>query len=241
MAPARDDLPGLPALVPGFRRRRRRRPAGRARPAAVPAAARRRRGLAVAVLPLPDGRLRLRRLRSLRCRPALRHARRLRRAGAGSTPPRAPADPRLRPEPHLDRAPVVPRAPGALPLARRDAGRAADELGQQLRRIRLGVGRAARRLVLPRLPARAAGPGLAQPGRARGHARRPPVLGRARRRRLPDRRAAPDDQGRPLARQPAEPGLARGRRPLSRAHPRVHDRPRRGARARRAHARRGRP
>ena len=33
------------------------------------------------------------------------------------------------------------------------------------------------------------------------------VLVRARRRRLPDRRAAPDDQGRPAARQPAQPGL----------------------------------
>jgi hypothetical protein len=34
--------------------------------------------------------------------------------------------------------------------------------------------------------------------------------GSPRRRRLPDRRPTPDDQGRPLARQPAEPGLAGG-------------------------------
>ena len=78
-----------------------------------------------------------------------------------------------------------------------DAGRAAEQLGEQLRRLRLGVGRRARRLVLPRLPARAARPELAQPGGPRGDARRAALLGRPRRRRLPRRRAAPVHQGRP--------------------------------------------
>ena len=54
---------------------------GHRRAARPPGGARRRGGLAVADLPLADGRLRLRRRRLLRRRPAVRHARGLRRAG----------------------------------------------------------------------------------------------------------------------------------------------------------------
>ena len=112
------------------------------------------------------------------------------------------ADPRLRPEPHVrpsTRGSASARSCYLWPTR-------PEQLGQRLRR--LGLDAARRPLLLPRLPARAAGPGLAQPGRARGDARRAALLVRARRRRLPDRRAAPADQGRPVARQPAEPGLA---------------------------------
>ena len=130
---------------------------------------------------------------------------------------------------------MVPRAAGVLPVGRRGP----EQLGQRLRRVRRGS-RDARPLLLPRLPARAARPRLAQPRGARGDARRPALLVRARRRRLPDRRAAPADQGRPAARQPAQPGLARGRRPVRRADPGVHDRPARGAGRDPRDARRGR-
>ena len=68
----------LPALVRRRVRRRGRRPRGRPPQARPPAVARRRRHLAVAVLPVADGRLRLRRRRLLRRRPALRRPRRLR-------------------------------------------------------------------------------------------------------------------------------------------------------------------
>ena len=61
---ARRRLPGLPALLPGQRRRRHRRPRAASSSALdYLRLARRRRGLALAVLPLADGRLRLRRLR----------------------------------------------------------------------------------------------------------------------------------------------------------------------------------
>ena len=153
------------------------------------------------------------------------------------------ADPRLRPEPHVDRAPVVPRTP---PSATGTSGATGDpdrpptnwvsNFGGPAWTWHEGRGAWYYHAYLPR----AARPGLAQPGRPRGDARRPALLGRPRRRRLPHRRTAPDDQGRPLARQPAQPGLARGRRPLRGADPRVHHRPRRGARARGAHPRRGR-
>ena len=76
---ARRDLPDLPALVRRRRRRRRRRPARASPRASTTSRALAGRGdLAVAVLPLADGRLRLRRRRLLRRRPAVRHARRLR-------------------------------------------------------------------------------------------------------------------------------------------------------------------
>ena len=76
------------------------------------AAARRRRDLALADLPVADGRLRLRRRRLLRRRPALRHPRRLRRAGRRGPRARHPRHPRLRAQPHLG-----PSTPGSSSLA----------------------------------------------------------------------------------------------------------------------------
>ena len=54
------------------------------------------------------------------------------------------------------------------------------------------------------------------PRRAGGDARRPALLVRARRGRVPDRRAAPTRQGRPAARQPAQPGWDEGDDPYGR-------------------------
>ncbi len=62
----RRDLPDLPALLPGRERRRGRRSRGHPAATRSPRLARRRRDLAVAVLSVADGRLRLRRRRLLR-------------------------------------------------------------------------------------------------------------------------------------------------------------------------------
>ncbi len=103
----------------------------------------------------------------------------------------------------------------------------AQQLGLELRRAGLEPG--PRPLLLPRVPARAARPRLAQPGRARGDARRAALLVRARRRRLPDRRAAParsrTTSG--ATTRPTPPGSA-GDDPYWRAAAGVHDRPSRG-------------
>ena len=101
----------LPDLSPQLRRRQRRRhrrPDRPARAARPPGRARRRRAVALAVLPLAHGRRRLRRRRPVRRRPDLRHARRLRRAARGGARARHPGHRRHRPEPLLQRAPVVP-------------------------------------------------------------------------------------------------------------------------------------
>ena len=162
---------------------------------------------------------------------------RLRRAGAPGARAGPARDPRLRPEPHLRPAPVVPRAPRALPVARRPA---AQQLDRRVRRAGLGAG--GRSQLLPRLPARAARPRLAQPRGPRGDVRRAALLAGPRRRRLPRRRPAPAAQGPEAARQPARPGLrSRPPRPRVRlADPEVYDRPRRAAGDRRRDARRDR-
>ena len=175
--------------------------AGAPRP---PDLARRRRRLAVADLPLADEGLRLRHLRPHRRRAAVRHARRLRRAGRRRARARAAAAARLRPEPHVGRAPVVPRAPASTTCW---ADEPPQQLAQRVRRAGVDARPRARPLLLPRLPARAARPRLAQPRAARGDARRAALLARPRRRRLPRRRAAPGAEGPGAARQPAEPGL----------------------------------
>ena len=54
---------------------------------------------------------------------------------ADARAPGPEADPRLRPQPHLDRAPVVPRAAGLLPVG----GRGPQQLGQQFRRAGVGA------------------------------------------------------------------------------------------------------
>ena len=70
------------------------------------------------------------------------------------------------------------------------------------------------RPVLPALlPQGAARPQLAQPGRARGDARRAALLARARRRRLPRRRAVVPRQGPRVPRRAAQPRLPRRRDP----------------------------
>ena len=189
-------LPDLSALLPGLRRRRRGRPARGARAPRPPRRPRRGRALAVADLPVADGRLRLRRLRLHRRRPRLRLPRRLRRArgrGARARPGRAA---RHRPLPHVDRAPLVPRAPRLVHLGRR-----AEQLALGVRR--LGLVAARRALLPPLVLPRAAGPRLAQPrGRGR-HAGRVPLLARARRGRLPHRRDRPAAEGPAAARRPA--------------------------------------
>ena len=217
-------LPGLSALVPGLRRRRRRRPRRHPAAAAVPAVARRRRASGCRPSTPPpwptSATTSPTTATSTRCsgrsRTSTRSRPRRDRLGLR-------ADPRLRPEPHLDRASVVPRAPGVLPLARRRPTTGSASFGGP------AWTRARRALLLPRLPARAARPELAQPATC---ARRCCAVLRFWCERGADgfridalRQMIKDDQ---LARQPAEPGLGR-RRPVRRAAPRVHDRPARGA------------
>ena len=127
----RGDLPDLPAQLPGQQRRRRRRPARDHPPAGLCRAAGRRRDLDLAVLQEPDEGFRLRRRRLLRRRPAVRHARRLRRAAGRGAPAGPEGDDGLRPEPHQRPAslvrgePAEPRQPEGrlVRLGRRQAGR----------------------------------------------------------------------------------------------------------------------
>ena len=152
------DLPGIQLAAP------------------VPARPRRRLHLADAVLSLARRRPRLRRLELRRRRPAVRHARRLRRARRGGARARPAADRRHRPEPHLRRAPLVPERDlgsepprsRALHLPARARRRAAEQLDVAVRRRRVDARRRERRVVPPALHAGAAGPRLAQRGGAAG-------------------------------------------------------------------------
>ena len=96
------------------------------------ARARRRRDLALADLPVADGRRRLRRRRLRGRRPAVRDARRRRRADRRGPRARAAGAARRRPVPHVDRAPVVPRAPRLVRLV--GPRRAAEQLARDVRR-----------------------------------------------------------------------------------------------------------
>ena len=107
----RRHLPDLSPLLPGLERRRHRRPAGHHRAAGLPRVARRGRRLDLPDLPVADGRLRLRRRRLHGDPPALRHAAGLRAAARRDPPARHEAHPRLRAEPHVGPASLVP--PGA--------------------------------------------------------------------------------------------------------------------------------
>ena len=121
---------------------------------------------------------------------------------------RPPRHRRHRPEPHVRRASVVPERdrgsepsrPRAIHLPARARRRAAERLDLRLRRACLDARRGQRRVVPPPLRARAARPGLAQPGRPAGLRGRSAVLARPRHRRLPDRRRAGALQGAGLPR-----------------------------------------
>ncbi len=213
---ARHRLSGLSPLVPGHERRRDRRPPGHPPAPRLPGMARGRRGVDVADLHLAHGRFRLRRRRLLRHRPDVRHARRFRRPRGRGAWARPQGHPRFRAEPHLGPAPLVPREPlvahepeaGLVHLAGPGTERRpAQQLGQQFRRPGLDLRRGLGTVLLPRLPAGAAGPQLAQPRGPPGDVRRPPVLARPRRRRVPRRRDLAPDQGRRFPGQPAEPRL----------------------------------
>ena len=88
------DLPGIRSRLPYLRD------------------ARRRRAVADAVLPVPAGRRRLRRRRLPRRRAGVRHARRLRRPPRRRPRAGAAGDRRHRPQPHVERARLVPRGAG---------------------------------------------------------------------------------------------------------------------------------
>ena len=101
----------LPALRPQLRRRRRRRdrrPGRRAGPAAIPGRPRHRRDLVQPLVPVADGRRRLRRRRLPGHRPGVRHAGRGRGADHRGARARHPDHHRHRPQPLLGPAPVVP-------------------------------------------------------------------------------------------------------------------------------------
>ena len=185
-----------------------------------PVGARGRGGLAVADLPLPHGRLRLRRRRLLRRRPAVRHAGGLRRADspratrAGSaiildwvpnhTSDRHPwfeASRSSREDPKRDWYVWRDGAPDGGPPNDWESVFKAVGPGVDLRR--------GDRPVVPALvPRRAARPQLGQPGGRGGDARRAALLVRPRRRRAPARRDLADRQG-PAAARPD--GRAAGR------------------------------
>ena len=126
------------------------------------------------------------------------------------------------PEPHLRPAPLVPgvarlaRQPEArlVPLARPGARRRpAQQLAEQLRRQRLGMGRGHRPVLPALLREGAARPQLAQPGRAGGHVRRDALLARPRRGRLPRRRDAGMLKDAQLRDNPPNPDWRAGHRP----------------------------
>ena len=112
-------LPGLRAELRRRQRRRHRRPRRRPGPAAVSARARRRRALVQPLVPLAAGRQRLRHRRLPRDRPGVRDARRGGGADRGGARARHPHDRRRRPEPRLERAPLVPRGARGRPGSRR--------------------------------------------------------------------------------------------------------------------------
>ena len=210
-------LPDLPALVRDERRRLRRATSRDRAAPRPPRLARRRRLWLSPFYRSPHGRLRLRRDRLLRRRPAVRRPRRLRPAARRRPRPRAARARRLGAEPHLRPAPVVPRQPveprrpqaGLVRLARRRPRHARRTTGSRRSPNEPAwtwddaTGQWYLHLFLPA----AARPQLGQPRGRRGHARRHAVLARPWGRRLPHRRRPLHRQGSRPARRPA-----RGRR-----------------------------
>ena len=184
--------------------------------------------MAVAGVPFADGRLRLRHQRLPRRRPALRQPRRPGRVDRRPARPRDQAGAGHRGQPHLRRAPVVPELPRArLGQARLvllgaaasrvragDEGRRADQRRLRLRGARLGVRPGVRRVLPAPVQPQAAGPQLGESGRPRRRLRHDALVGRPRRRRVPDGRDQLHLQGAPDRRRPG-----RGGRPVLRPGP----------------------
>ena len=118
----RGRLPGLRTELRRRQRRRNRRHRGRARASSLPGCARRRRAVVQPLVPVAAGRRRLRHLGLPVDRSRLRHALGGRAADHRGARARDPHDRRHRPQPHLQRAPVVPRGAGLARRARRHAG-----------------------------------------------------------------------------------------------------------------------
>ncbi len=154
---------------------------GPAPEARLPPVARHRLHLAPAVLPLAAPGRRLRRRRLPHGEPRVRHGRRVRVVRRGRARARDARDQRLRHEPHLERAPVVP---GVAPGRRQPEGRLVRLVGHgaplrgradHLRRlgaVELDVRPGARCLLLAPLLPPPARPQLREPGRRRRDDRR---------------------------------------------------------------------
>ena len=99
-----------------------------------------------------------------------------RRARGARGRARDPGAARPRPQPHQRPAPVVPRAPRLLRLARGPQRRAAQQLEEHLRRAGVDARRGQRRVVPAQLHPRAARPRLVERGRARRVRRHPALL-----------------------------------------------------------------
>ncbi|CAA9338166.1 MAG: GH13_23 / GH13_17 / GH13_31 / GH13_30 / GH13_ 40 / GH13_16 / GH13_29 / GH13_35 / GH13_36 / GH13 / GH13_4 / GH13_20 / GH13_2 / GH13_1 / GH13_34 / GH13 _26 / GH13_19, partial [uncultured Gemmatimonadetes bacterium] len=247
---ARSHLPDLPALLPGHGRRRGGGPGGDRGAARLPGVAGGGRDVDLALLPVADGGLRLRRDGPPRRRSALRDAGGLRRAGRRGARARAARDPGLHPQPHLGPAPLV-RGGAAVArrsqarlvhLARSGAGRRrAQQLAERLWGERVDAGRGHGAVLPALLSPPAAGPQLAQPAGGSGDARGDPLLDGARGGRRARGRRAEGDQGRRAPRRPAQPRLPPGRgRSVRRAAAHPFRRPAGGARRDRPHAARDR-
>ena len=175
---ARRRLPGLPAQLRGLERRRRRRPARhhRAPRLSRPGRPRHRRHVAVADLPVARARPRLRRQRPRARRPAVRDRGGFRPPRRGRPSARHPGRARPGHEPHEPQHPwfvdsrarrdgpyadwYLWRDPSGYGPGRRAAP--AEQLGLVLRWPGLAMGRGPRAVLLPHVPGRAAGAGLAR-------------------------------------------------------------------------------
>ena len=190
----RRPVPDLSAVLRRQQRRWRGRHPGDRRAPGLSGLARRGRHLALAGDGVPERRLGLRRLRLLCHRTRIRDHGRFRPAGRRGRCAWHPRPHGHSAEPHQRRAPVVRRVtlvahvgpPGLVRLGRREGRRrAAEQLGQQLRRSGLDPRRGDRPVLLPQPPAGAARPQLVERGRTRRVRRHLPLLVRPGRGRVP--------------------------------------------------------